>query len=636
MSPRSSLLLCVCLAIALGASPCPGVGPDFSESVVQQLRADRGFAEPHTPGSGIAGTEMAATDAVRSLLGEDPDLNRVTYVRTFLSRRSHVAEGRAAGGRRPRAVLILMPGFLGDATSLTPLAEDLVAELGGALEVWALSRRSNQLEDRRGSAHTAARIEAARSPEEVDAALDDGLAFYFPEPDGIDYNGNGVTGESTELSDARGDTRSYVQLEQDDLRYAAYWGVDTHLRDWRRLVDRARELVGPGGVVAVGGHSMGTTWTGVYAAYDFDPDPDRVDAGYASVDGLLLLEGGGPGAPSGNEPDLDSYLASVEALETPGGPDVFLDDFTGVVPATLGPAAELAGQALIHRPDEQSPVQSTPVFAGPPFNLVIQAPTTNRGVVGLFIDDDFEPFTAFRASVGFSDDFINLPIAAAPPFAPAPFYIASPKPDGLREWKSFDDPTLPRCPPNEPDVSPGCALIDNGAKDRTRFCDGGFNAGQVCTSGAECGSFGRCPFEWGEEREVTDLRRLAGTLFGPQNFVDWYFLTGRVSLDLDYGRDSSALVAEHLLVSGDEGPLVVTQNANVDVPVLAIGGSNGLTALERSFANYLGSIATPPEKQEIVLIEGYAHLDPTMATDNEAVPVIADWIRRLGRRGGRR
>jgi hypothetical protein len=72
----------------------------------------------------------------------------------------------------------------------------------------------------------------------------------------------------------------------------------------------------------------------------------------------------------------------------------------------------------------------------------------------------------------------------------------------------------------------------------------------------------------------------------------------------------------------------------VAVPVLAIGGSNGLTPEAKSFESYLGSIATPPERQEVHILEGYAHLDVLTADQSEAVPLLADFIRRMqGARG---
>ena len=114
----------------------------------------------------------------------------------------------------------------------------------------------------------------------------------------------------------------------------------------------------------------------------------------------------------------------------------------------------------------------------------------------------------------------------------------------------------------------------------------------------------------------------------PSNFIEWYFGSGRPNLDGSFGYDSSALVAESVAANGTEGPLVLTQNANVDVPVLCIGGSNGLAPSERSFTPYLDSIATSAADKQIVLLEGYAHVDPLTAKHNEAVPPMVDWINR--------
>jgi hypothetical protein len=112
MKPRTPLLLLPLLFIAGGA------GRDHSPgAVVQRVVHSAGFVEPHTPGS-AAPEEMAATPGIEALLGGPLDLNRVTSVRTRW-------EGRSQ--RRPKAVLILIPGFLGGATTLDPIARDLVA-----------------------------------------------------------------------------------------------------------------------------------------------------------------------------------------------------------------------------------------------------------------------------------------------------------------------------------------------------------------------------------------------------------------------------------------------------------------------------------------------------------------------------
>jgi pimeloyl-ACP methyl ester carboxylesterase len=534
---------------------------------------------------------------VQSIVGPSPNLNRVTYLRTYLAK---------AGSAPPRAILILVPGFLGGGGTFSPLAKQLVAKFNGSLEVWAIDRRPNQLEDRRGSLYAQQLLANATTPDEVADAIYQGVFFYLPESDGVDTNQNGEVDPPTELPDALGNQSSYVRLAQDDMRFAAHWGLDTYARDWRSLVDAARSVVGPGGLVLFGGHSMGTYYASAYAAYDFNPDPSVVDAGYRSIDGILLLEGGGGRGPSASAPDLATYQSTVASLATPGGPEIFLQSFQGIEPALLGPAAEMAGLAGVHLPDDAAIVQRTSVFLNPPFSLFFNAPTTNRGAVGFFIDDDFQPFTAFRASVGFSDDGTNLLVKASPPLFTDPFYIASANGD-LRQWKDFDDPTLPSCPPSTANTGAGCAIIDNGPRPAPNAT----------------------PKTWGVEREVTSLDDILGIQFSALNFIEWYYLSGRTNLDGSYGVDSSALVAQAVAATGSEGPLVLTQNAHVDVPVLCIGGSNGLAPLESSFAPYLASIATPAADEEVHIIEGYAHLDMIAAKKNDAVPLITDWVNRL-------
>jgi hypothetical protein len=266
--------------------------------------------------------------------------------------------------------------------------------------------------------------------------------------------------------------------------------------------------------------------------------------------------------------------------------------------------------AAFQQPDEPSLSQRTPVFGDGILRFLLGAPATNRASVGFFLDDDFSGFGAFRASLGFSDDGDNV----VSTLLGLPAYLPQAQPAGHRTWKEYDDPTLPSCPPNEFEVSPGCALIDNGPPSDPHDPTAP-------------------PHENGPEREVSSIDTFAKTQFGKLNGFEWYFASGRPNLDFAYGRDSSALVAEHL-ASVDphhEGPLVITQNANVDLPVIAIGGSNGLTPEPKSFASYLGSIATPQQWKEIHIVGGYAHLDVTTAEENEAVPLIADFIRRVKR-----
>ncbi|MGH0037552.1 MAG: hypothetical protein ACQGVK_21190 [Myxococcota bacterium] len=591
MSRPTAWIVWVVAAAALtglGVSRC-----NSQLELVQEQLQIPGAVEAHTPGSGLP-EEMAVSDPIRQILGDDVDLNHVDYVRTAV-----------VGADEPDIVMILIPGFLGGAGTFDPVARDLVRKLGGKLEVWAVNRRSQQLEDRRGALHARSGAEAglaATDPAAVEQAVQEGVRFYFP---GSDTDFDGVPDAPFPLPDAiPGDGDSDFQmLAQDDLRFAAHWGVDTYVRDWRELVLAARALVGDDGLVLFGGHSMGTTWTGVFAAYDFDAGPG-VEAGFELVDGLILWEGGGTGPPSANAPDLATYEATVALLETPGGPDVFLQDLFGFVDAVeIGAAGELNGVAGRFLPDAPSVMQQTPLFGGIPVNILLQAPMTNRSLPGFFLDDDFSTNAAFSASMGFSDNGSNVfnPIGF---LVPGSFYLALAE-GTTRVWKNFDDPDLPSCPPELPPPFPsstdlgesGCAIIDNGPRPGP----------------------GEPPAQWGLEREVTDIDVLIRTLYETGNASEWYFVSGRPSLDLSFGRDSSALGAPELLN--------VTQHANVDVPILAIGGSNGLAPTEQSFAGYLDS--TSSSDTSVVILEGYSHLDPLSASDNEAVAPTVDWMTRL-------
>jgi hypothetical protein len=89
-------------------------------------------------------------------------------------------------------------------------------------------------------------------------------------------------------------------------------------------------------------------------------------------------------------------------------------------------------------------------------------------------------------------------------------------------------------------------------------------------------------------------------------------------MDFRFCNDSSAL--------GDESLLAITQNANVDVPVLGIGGSNGLAPSVSSFDTYLDSIATAPADTHVCILDGYAHVDPLTARNNESVALILDMV----------
>ncbi|MFD1731090.1 alpha/beta hydrolase [Deinococcus malanensis] len=144
------------------------------------------------------------------------------------------------GAERPRTILLLMPGYLGGAGSFDRLARQIVA-LDPGVAVWAVDRRGNLLEDHAALAQT--------GKAELEAIVRSGLPVR----------------------------------PASQLGFMRDWGLDTTLRDWRVAVLEARSITPE---VYIGGHSMGASLAGLYAAYDFDGQP-----GYQDVRGLVMLDG---------------------------------------------------------------------------------------------------------------------------------------------------------------------------------------------------------------------------------------------------------------------------------------------------------------------------------------------------------
>ena len=583
-SVRPWLLLAPALSLLVAMSEC-------SPAVVQGYVSIEGVREPHTPGTPGVIPHPKLVD----LHGPDVDLNRVHYVRTFMS-------GIERSVVPTEVVIILIPGFLGGATTFDPVARDLVEAGQGRIEVWAIDRRPNQLEDRLGARHARRGAELGNLDAVVEAAQ-----HYFPETPQNDIDRDGVVDPQLPLPTDAG-SRLPIIFSQDDVRsFMAHWGVDLFMRDWRRLVKKARERVGDDGLVILGGHSQGTGWATRFAAYDFSPDGE-VEPGYRLIDGLILFEGGGVGPPSATLPTPAEYLARIADLETPdemdpGEDDVFLQDFSiNFGPASitvftlqeLGPIGEVAAVAGFFDPDGPNDggpaiAQRTTVLSNFPLFILFGTPMTNQMAVAAFVDDDYQPFALFNAHLGFSDDGFNQLVDLG--FGEV--YVAQPPASGaLRRWKDYDDPTLPVCPPRARDENAiqgtGCAI--DLVSDAT-------------------------------DRETTPVANFARSQFEVNNGFEWYFLAGRLSLDFAFGNDSSSL--------GDESLLAITQNAHVDVPVLGIGGSQGLTPSPASFAGYFGSIATPAGDKKAFIIPAHGHLDPLLAADNEAVDLILDFVQAI-------
>jgi cysteine-rich repeat protein len=583
------------------------------------------------PGSTLA-TQFASTEF---------SLNNVTYTRF------HVP-----GAGDPDAVLILVPGFAGGSHSFKYLAENLLvrAQAGGAmtLEVWAYDRRTNQLEDRAG----AALAESERDPL---------LAFnwYFGDETGLP-------------SDPRLSRRAVFHAGE-DVAFIANWTPNVFARDIDTLVDAAAALPGAPKVF-LGGHSLGTTFVARYASTDFDPGVG-VEPGYAKLAGLVLFEGGGSALPSvvPNSDSLDLIIAKadgglfhavkngdarcVDGTACPGG-----DADCAGVPLPVGAVTNKCVQAVeaytgadtsaplvlvtpqVHAagdvaaiqarvdPDGQSMIQvdfgagkATDVVGGLGI-LGALPPSTTAAAVGFFLDDDFSPVSAFQASLGFSSNGGNTkPFGFFLPGAPY-------APDVLRTWDNIDQPMVP-AGANGPVPDNGPATSPNDTN--------------------------------GQEKEVTDVRVMTTLLFsGGINFGDSYFASSGLSVTTADGVCTAGTCSAgnvgvacttnaqcSVSLGLDSSPLSVgrgrpdienlTQATAIDVPVIAFGGTNGLTPTNGSFKAFAESIGdcTAPSCDGVTprvvnpltinteygginggfeahLSEGYAHIDVLSAEDD--------------------
>jgi hypothetical protein len=188
-----------------------------------------------------------------------------------------------------------------------------------------------------------------------------------------------------------------------------------------------------------------------------------------------------------------------------------------------------------------------------------------------------------------------------------------PEVNGLRTWREVSEPPFP------------ATLLPNNGPPPTALPE----------------------IEWGQEVEMTRIDRIGTTFITPgSNFTDWYYPSAGLATTAGIDLDSTQLSVGR----GRRDIENLTQAANIDIPVIAFGGTNGLTPIPASFLPFAGSIGacTAPSCDgtprvvdafqpnpafptfgeieggfEVHLSEGYAHIDIVSAEDDAANRVIA-------------
>lgn len=368
---------------------------------------------------------------------------------------------RRAGGpadpQQAEAVFVNMPGVLGGAGSLEMHALNVVqqaADRGRSVEVWALDRRSNCLEDRHG-------LDAALRANDPGLALD----YYFgrKEVEGRTFGGF---------------------LPNSRLAVAAHFDLKQTVEDYRAvIVDgmpdddvRRRKLF-------CGGHSLGGSLTGQLMAWDFDGDDATTgDAGYELCRASIALDSVVTADPSalGDVPLVSESVAQTRALAYDAvtafvNRSLRVVDFGFIGPETMGTLLGVGVTAQL-RPDTDTSdlVARIPTRGAAEQGLRLfhsrtladlLAPTavlrrqhlTGEALLGAFLDDDTQPLSFIRTSLGVYD---GGPVGRKA-WSQGGALLFPTSTDRLYGWASFDDP-LPVFPqPNgEPYSTPSSEVTD--------------------------------------------------------------------------------------------------------------------------------------------------------------------------------
>ena len=251
------------------------------------------------------------------------------------------------GPKQADHVLVLMPGTSGGAGDFTLDGRWLARNVPN-LQVWAIDRRENALED---TAMFEEGLAGTKSPQEV---FDYYLGWL-----------NGATPPD-----------HYDFLDTPQFGFAREWGMEVALDDARAVVKRARKQ---GHDVILGGHSVGASLAISYAAWDFHGRP-----GYKDLEGTVLIDGGLLGS-------FDPYnLAQAQeqvALLADQSPFI---DLLGIgVPEAAGLFAEVGGLfAKLAPTADGALLQNFPLL---PAEFKPSVPATNRAILGYAFDSDTSP-----------------------------------------------------------------------------------------------------------------------------------------------------------------------------------------------------------------------------------------------------
>ena len=456
--------------------------------------------------------------------------------------------------KRADAIYVIIPGFIGGASSFDQIARHTVenaAKRGKDVEFWALDRRSNCLEDDTG-------VDAAAKAHDASLAYD-----YY-------WNGKPADG------------RTFPGwVSHQDAAWLDHVGLAQTMQDWYTVLKRgipgqrrrARKVI-------CGGHSLGGPLTAAFASWDFDGDPQtRRDAGYkqcaafVGFDTKLAIN-----AFSGTS--LSSAGVLFQTITANPSPYVDVPPLTPEtfqVPPVFGVGAFFDPQRTDLLPElphsTNIDLAQRLLFSRDAAHFVTQMPDirdftlTNQTVLAGVFDDNSEPLTFLRASVG---SVVGGPLTDKNFPSPDPTLALPEDPHTpLYSWETFNQV---------------------GAKGRPIPLN---DEGQPYTS---------------RESEVSNLGQLARAMFdAPANFIEQYFPKKILTDIQNAGNGDRSGDLSHLMYDGVAKRPAMLVNA----------GDSSTNTGEDTGPPAKGD---PPNGRRLsrkITIPGYNHLDVVAAATKQ-------------------
>ncbi len=246
-------------------------------------------------------------------------------------------------------IVIAVPGLFGGAAQFGPLARRMVAGVPG-LQVWAVDRRANALED-----HAPARQAWASGDVELLQRAYLGTADAAP---------------------------TYRVPDPEQFAFVADWGLATHLSDLDVVVREARAAAPR---VVLMGHSLGASQVALYSAWN---GPDG--AGREAIDGLVLIDGA-PGRTG-----AFGYSRGFRLFGVP----VVLPTREAVEEGRAPPWTTLGDGGATFARRLASAMLADMAPGAPAPDVATRVPMTNRAFAGIVHDDQYSAFRVHSASLG--------------------------------------------------------------------------------------------------------------------------------------------------------------------------------------------------------------------------------------------